>query len=36
MTALLDDHGQSQENCGVWRNFSLPEFTNKSKRDIER
>ena len=29
MTTLLDDHEQSQGNCGVWNNFSLPEFTNK-------
>ena len=28
MIALLDDCGQSQGNCGVWSNFSLPEFTN--------
>ena len=33
VTALLDDHGQSQGNCGVWSNFNLPEFTNRSKRN---
>ena len=32
VTALLDDHGQAQGNCGVWSNFSLPEFTNRSKK----
>ena len=35
MKALLDDHGQSQGNCGVWSNFSLPEFTNRSTRNRE-
>ena len=36
MTILLDDHGQSQGNCGVWSNFSLPEFIQRSKRNIEQ
>ena len=35
MTALLDDHGQSQGNCGVWSNFSLVEFMNRSKRNTK-
>ena len=36
MTAFLDDHGQSQGSCGVWSNFSLSEFKNRSKRNIEQ
>ena len=30
MIALFDDHRQSQKSYGVWSNFSLPKFTNRS------